>query len=77
MSMNYSIKFDPDAKVSYGSWECPECGNKFYWGGKALHLPGCSKKVYEGLIYCYTAEERDGDARLAPPEFKEKLHEQT
>lgn len=56
-------RFNPDSTLSYGIWECPECGNKFFGGGKALHRDGCSKgeegKGEEGLIYHYTPKERN------------------
>lgn len=79
--MTYSIEFNPDAKVSYGSWKCPECKNQFYGGGPALHARGCSKTGYDGLIYLYTATEKEhalkeGFVPLAPIGFVRKIQEE-
>jgi hypothetical protein len=55
------FKYDRESTVSYGSWECPECGSSFYGGGPAIHKEGCSKKAegYAGLTYLFSKAEAD------------------
>ena len=78
--MDYTIVFDPESEISYGWWECPECGNKFYWGGRAMHKKGCSKTDYSGLIYHYSRKEMEGAlkdyAPNSPHGFIKKIRHQ-
>jgi hypothetical protein len=67
------FKYDPESTVSYGSWECPECGSSFYGGGPAIHKEECSKKAggYAGLTYLFSKSEADailagGTAMFSP-----------
>ena len=55
-----AVKFDKESRLSYGTWECPECKNRFYPGGQPLHFSNqCSLKGqgYEPLTYYCTNRE--------------------
>jgi predicted nucleic acid-binding Zn-ribbon protein len=42
---------DESVTTSYGFFECPACGSRFYGGGQALHNRGCPESGYENCIY--------------------------
>jgi hypothetical protein len=42
---------DDTVTTSYGFFECPFCGAKFYGNGKALHHVGCKETGYDVCIY--------------------------
>jgi hypothetical protein len=75
---DYIIEFDPDSKLSYGSWKCHECGAEFFGPGVTFHEIDCSRcdmsnrNYFSGLIYKYTSKEID-DSPCAPVGFREKL----
>ena len=46
--MKIDLIFDPDYKMSYEIWRCPECEAIFFAGGKALHKENCSQEGYGG-----------------------------
>jgi hypothetical protein len=48
--ISHKLEFDPNHPVSYCKWRCPECGNVFYAGGRALHKEGCSQTDYSKCI---------------------------
>jgi hypothetical protein len=37
----FPIDYDPEERMSYGSWRCPECAAHFYGGGRPMHDRGC------------------------------------
>jgi hypothetical protein len=47
------LVYDEDVTVPYGLWVCPECGSRFYGGGRTIHEQGCSKPLagYESLEF--------------------------
>ena len=63
------IRFDPDANVSYGKWECPACGIVFYGGGPAIHTKECAlaPEGYAGCTYLFTPVEREKLERGVEP----------
>ena len=44
------LEYDPNYTLSYNLWRCPECGNTFYGGGRAIHKDSCSQTGYEKCI---------------------------
>lgn len=43
---------DDTVTTTYGFFECPKCGARFYSGGPALHdKPECKNDGYENCIY--------------------------
>ncbi len=62
-------KYDADHDISYGYYECPICGAKFYGGGRALHNTECSERDYGNCIYVFGPKE---SLHFAPT----KLHEE-
>lgn len=50
-------KFDESSTISYGYFECLECGSTFYGGGPAIHESGCTQSGYTQIIYHYSPKE--------------------
>lgn len=43
---------DESVTTSYGFYECPVCGSRFYGGGEAIHDKAeCKDDGYENCIY--------------------------
>lgn len=51
--------FNATIEISYGYYECPECGSTFYGGGRSIHRPGCTRTDYVGTTYHYSKDEYD------------------
>ena len=44
------LEFDPRHDISYRYFRCPECGNRFFWGGPAQHGAGCNIPGFDGCV---------------------------
>ena len=58
------IELDPDSKLSYGYWYCPECKSEFFGPDITFHEPGRSLNTpdrddFSKLTYRYTKVEYD------------------
>jgi hypothetical protein len=44
------VEFNRDEPTSYGCFRCPHCDARFYGGGKAIHMDGCTSSGYADCI---------------------------
>ncbi len=68
------VQWNPtESTVSYPLYHCPDCGSKFYGGGKTIHNNGCpTKKNYQHLVAivgdkCLSAAKASGTVPHAWP----------